>query len=53
MPPFLTGGEMIDFGQPGIRSLCRTAAQIRSGTVNGGGAVGLQAAIDYLMNRRI
>ena len=38
------------FGQPGIRSLCRTAAQIRSRYRQWRRCGGLQAAIDYLMN---
>ena len=48
MPPFLTGGEMIE-------SVSRTSAvyaelphKFEAGTVNAGGAVALAAAIDYL-----
>lgn len=48
MPPFLTGGEMID-------SVTRTGAvyaqvphKFEAGTVNAAGAVGLAAAIDYI-----
>ena len=48
MPPFLTGGEMID-------SVTRTGAvfaelphKFEAGTINAAGAVGLKAAIDYL-----
>ena len=48
MPPFLTGGEMID-------SVTRTGAvwapvphKFEAGTVNGGGAAGLAAAMDYI-----
>lgn len=48
MPPFLTGGEMIE-------SVTRTGAtyaevphRFEAGTVNAAGAVGLAAAIDYL-----
>ena len=48
MPPFLSGGEMID-------SVTRTSAvyaelphKFEAGTVNAGGAVALAAAIDYL-----
>lgn len=48
MPPFLTGGEMIE-------SVTRTGAtyaevphKFEAGTVNAAGAVGLAAAIDYL-----
>lgn len=48
MPPFLSGGEMIE-------SVTRTGAtyaqlphKFEAGTVNAGGAVGLAAALDYL-----
>ena len=48
MPPFLSGGEMID-------SVTRTSAvyaelphKFEAGTVNGAGAAGLKAAIDYI-----
>ena len=48
MPPFLTGGEM-------IQSVSRQSAvyaplphKFEAGTVNAGGAVGLKAALDYL-----
>lgn len=48
MPPFLSGGEMID-------SVARTSAvyaelphKFEAGTVNAAGAVGLKAAIDYI-----
>ena len=48
MPPFLTGGEMIE-------SVSRTSAvyaelphKFEAGTVNAAGAVGLKAAIDYV-----
>ena len=39
MPPFLTGGEMIE---------TVSRYKFEAGTVNAGGAVGLAAAIDYL-----
>ena len=48
MPPFLSGGEMID-------SVTRTSAEyaelphkFEAGTVNAAGAAGLKAAIDYI-----
>ena len=48
MPPFLSGGEMID-------SVTRTSAvyaelphKFEAGTVNAAGAAGLKAAIDYI-----
>lgn len=50
MPPFLTGGEMIDSVSRESASLpnCRTNSKPVPSMA--GGAVGLQAAIDYLMN---
>ncbi|EKC62838.1 cysteine desulfurase, SufS subfamily, partial [human gut metagenome] len=53
MPPFLSGGEMID-------SVTRTSAvyaelphKFEAGTVNAAGAAGLKAAIDYIRKSRI
>lgn len=50
MPPFLSGGEMID-------SVSRTGAvyaplphKFEAGTVNGAGAVGLAAAVDFIQS---
>lgn len=50
MPPFLTGGEMIDSVSRESAVFAELPHKFEAGTVNGGGAVGLQAAIDYLMN---
>lgn len=48
MPPFLTGGEMIE----SVTRIGATYAEVphkfEAGTVNAAGAVGLAAAIDYL-----
>ena len=49
MPPFLTGGEMIDSVSRESAVFAELPHKFEAGTVNGG-AVGLQAAIDYLMN---
>ena len=50
MPPMLTGGEMIDSVSRESAVFAELPHKFEAGTVNGGGAVGLQAAIDYLMN---
>ncbi len=50
MPPFLTGGEMIDSVSRKSAVFAELPHKFEAGTVNGGGAVGLQAAIEYLMN---
>ena len=50
MSPFLTGGEMIDSVSRESAVFAELPHKFEAGTVNGGGAVGLQAAIDYLMN---
>ena len=50
MPPFLTGGEMIDSVSRESAVFAELPHKFEAGTVNGGGAAGLQAAIDYLMN---
>ena len=50
MPPFLTGGEMISTVTREGATYAKLPHKFEAGTVNGGGAVGLQAAIDYLMN---
>lgn len=49
MPPFLTGGEMIDSVSRESAVFAELPHKFEAGTVNGGGAVGLHAAIDYLM----
>ena len=48
MPPFLTGGEMIETVTRESATYAQLPAKFEAGTVNGGDAVGLAAAIDYL-----
>ena len=46
MPPFLTGGEMIDSVSRESAVFAELPHKFEAGTVNGGGAVGLHVAID-------
>ncbi len=48
MPPFLTGGEMIDSVTRDGAVFAELPHKFEAGTVNAGGAVGLSAAIDYI-----
>lgn len=48
MPPFLTGGEMIETVSRYDAVYAELPNKFEAGTVNAGGAVGLAAAIDYL-----
>ena len=48
MPPFLTGGEMIETVSRYDAVYAELPHKFEAGTVNAGGAVGLAAAIDYL-----
>lgn len=48
MPPFLTGGEMIETVSHYDAVYAELPHKFEAGTVNAGGAVGLAAAIDYL-----
>ena len=48
MPPFLTGGEMIETVFRYDAVYAELPHKFEAGTVNAGGAVGLAAAIDYL-----
>ena len=48
MPPFLTGGEMIDYVTRDRTVFASLPHKFEAGTVNGGGAAGLNAAIDYI-----
>ena len=48
MPPFLTGGEMIDRVTRERAVFAGLPHKFEAGTVNAGGAVALAAAIDYL-----
>ena len=48
MPPFLRGGEMIDSVTRDGAVFAPLPQKFEAGTVNGGGAAGLKAAIEYL-----
>ncbi len=48
MPPFLTGGEMIEYVTRETATYAELPHKFEAGTVNVGGAVGLGAAINYL-----
>ncbi len=48
MPPFLTGGEMIEYVEQQSATFAEVPHKFEAGTVNAGGAVGLGAAIDYI-----
>mgnify|MGYP002672727769 CR=1 FL=1 len=48
MPPFLTGGEMIDSVTREGAKYAELPHKFEAGTVNAAGAVGLAAAIDYI-----
>lgn len=50
MPPFLTGGEMIELVTRESATYAEVPHKFEAGTVNAGDAVGLAAAIDYLEN---
>ncbi|MBP3793296.1 MAG: SufS family cysteine desulfurase [Ruminococcus sp.] len=48
MPPFLSGGEMIEYVTREDATYAELPHQFEAGTVNAGGAAGLAAAIDYI-----
>ena len=48
MPPFLMGGDMIDYVEEQRTEFAPLPAKFEAGTQNVGGAAGLSAAIDYL-----
>lgn len=48
MPPFLRGGDMIEYVQEQESTYAELPAKFEAGTQNVGGAAGLTAAIDYL-----
>ena len=48
MPPFLSGGEMIEYVTLDSVTYADLPHKFEAGTVNAGGAVALSAAIDYL-----
>lgn len=50
MPPFLTGGEMIELVTRESATYAEVPHKFEAGTVNAGDAVGLAAAIDYIEN---
>ena len=51
MPPFLTGGEMIDSVHRDGAVFAPVPQKFEAGTVNAAGAVGLAAAIRYLQEK--
>jgi cysteine desulfurase / selenocysteine lyase len=48
MPPFLCGGDMIEYVEEQDTTFAPLPAKFEAGTQNVGGAAGLTAAIDYL-----
>lgn len=48
MPPFLTGGEMIEYVEEQSTTFAELPQKFEAGTQNVGGAVGLQKAVEYL-----
>lgn len=48
MPPFLSGGDMIEYVEEQDTTFAELPAKFEAGTQNVGGAAGLSAAIDYL-----
>ena len=48
MPPFLSGGEMIEYVTREDATYAELPHKFEAGTVNAGGAAGLAAAIDYI-----
>ncbi|MGL5269633.1 MAG: cysteine desulfurase [Selenomonadaceae bacterium] len=48
MPPFLFGGDMIEYVEEQDATFAPLPAKFEAGTQNVGGAVGLAAAIDYI-----
>ena len=48
MPPFLRGGEMIEYVTREEATWAPLPAKFEAGTVNAGGAVGLEAAVNYI-----
>ena len=48
MPPFLSGGDMIEYVEEQETTFAELPNKFEAGTQNVGGAVGLSAAIDYL-----
>ncbi len=50
MPPFLSGGEMIEYVTFDDITFAHAPHKFEAGTVNASGAVGLAAAIDYIQS---
>ncbi|MBR4386844.1 MAG: SufS family cysteine desulfurase [Treponema sp.] len=50
MPPFLRGGEMIEYVTREDATYAELPHKFEAGTVNASGAVGLEAAIKYIQN---
>ncbi len=48
MPPFLYGGEMIEYVEDASSTFAELPYKFEAGTMNVGGAIGLDAAITYL-----
>lgn len=48
MPPFLMGGDMIEYVEEQTTTYAELPAKFEAGTQNVGGAAGLTAAVDYL-----
>ena len=48
MPPFLRGGEMIEYVTREEATWASLPAKFEAGTVNAGGAVALEAAVNYI-----
>lgn len=48
MPPFLTGGDMIEYVQEQTTTFAELPSKFEAGTQNVEGAAGLTAAIDYI-----
>lgn len=48
MPPFLAGGEMIEYVEEQSTSFAELPQKFEAGTQNVGGAIGLQTAIEYI-----
>ena len=53
MPPFLYGGDMIEYVYEQSATYAPVPTKFEAGTQNVGGAVGLSSAIDYLNNIRM
>ena len=50
MPPFLSGGDMIEYVEEQETTFAELPQKFEAGTQNVGGAAGLSAAIDYLQS---